>query len=147
VVDSRATGDGEVRRRRVCNHCKRRFTTYERVGSPNLKVIKRDERTEPFSTDKLLRSLRRVCRHRPAVTPAVIERIAYAIEAQLYDAGARSVRSCQIVDLALARLADVDRVSYHRLAANYLDEDGQLRTEPRPPPIDEPAQQDLFAGD
>ncbi len=147
MVDSRTTADGQVRRRRVCNHCKRRFTTYEVVGSPNLKVIKRNERTEPFETHKLLRALRRVCRHRANVTEAMIERIAHAIEAQLYDAGAKSVRSSQIVDLALARLAAIDRVSYNRLAANYLDENGQLRTEARPISAEEAAQQDLFHAD
>jgi transcriptional repressor NrdR len=67
VVDSRTTADGGVRRRRVCSQCKRRFTTYERVGSPNLKVLKRSDKTEPFSSDKLLRALRRVCRHRSNV--------------------------------------------------------------------------------
>ena len=144
VVDSRTTADGGVRRRRVCNACKRRFTTYERVGSPNLKVIKRNDKAEPFSSRKLLRVLRRVCRHRPGITPADIERVAHAIEAQLIDAGAKSVRSHQIADLLLARLAEVDRIAYNRLAANYVDEGGQLRTEPRPVTPEEAAQLGLF---
>lgn len=147
MVDSRTTADGGVRRRRLCNQCKRRFTTYERVGSPNLKVLKRSDKTEPFSSEKLLRALRRVCRHRSNVADSVIERIAHTIEAQLIDAGAKSVRSGQIVDLALARLATVDRVSHNRLAANYLDEEGQLRTEPRPVSAEEAAQLGLFKGE
>ena len=55
------------------------------------------------------------------------------------------MRSGQIVDLALARLATIDRVAYNRLAANYLDENGQLRTDPRP--VADAAQQDLFRGE
>ena len=141
VVDSRGTADGGVRRRRVCNHCKRRFTTYERVGSPLLKVVKRSERSEPFDSAKLLRALQRVCRHRPGVRKRDIERVARAIEAQLIDAGAKSVRSGQIAELALARLAELDRIAYERLAANYMDEDGVLRTDPPPPPFTEDERQ------
>ena len=147
VVDSRTTADGGVRRRRLCSQCKRRFTTYERVGSPNLKVLKRSDKAEPFSSEKLRRALRRVCRHRSNVAASEIGRIANSIEAQLIDAGAKSVRSGQIVELVLARLADVDLVSYNRLAANYLDEDGQLRTEQRPVSAEEAAQLGLFKGD
>lgn len=145
VVDSRTAGDGGVRRRRICNHCKRRFTTYERVGSPSLKVIKRSGRNEPFDSDKLLRALRRVCRRRPGVKKRDVERVARAIEAQLIDSGLKSVKSGQIAELALARLQELDRISYERLAANYLDEDGVLRTDPpRPPPPEDEQQLGLF---
>lgn len=146
VLDSRQSPDG-IRRRRLCNDCKRRFTTYERAGSIDLKVIKRDERTEPFEPGKLVRSLERVTRNRPNVTAEDISRIARAIEAQLLDAGARSVRSGQIVDLALARLRDLDLLAYNRLAANYLDETGHLRTEHRPMTEAEAAQLGLFQPD
>ena len=144
VLDSRATSEG-VRRRRLCNRCKRRFTTYERASAPGLKVIKRNERIEQFDADKLQHALRRVCRNRPAITEDDIRRIARDIEARLVDASAKSVRSSQIVVLALARLLEIDRVAYNRLAANYIDEDGQLRLEPRPAGAsEEEAQLGLF---
>lgn len=143
VVDSRATGEA-VRRRRLCNACKRRFTTYERVGAPSLKVIKRSERSESFDSDKLQRALLRVCRNRPNIDSDTVRRVARSIEAQLVDAGARTVRSSQIVELALRRLAEIDKLAYDRLAANYLDENGQLRTESRQISPEEAAQLGLF---
>ena len=142
-MDSRSTGEA-VRRRRLCSACKRRFTTYERVAAPSLKVIKRNERSEPFDSDKLRRTLRRVCRNRPTIKPETIRRVARSIEAQLVDAGARTVRSSQIVELALVRLAELDKLAYDRLAADYMDESGQLRTESRQLSPEEAAQLGLF---
>ena len=146
VVDSRASAEG-VRRRRACNECKRRFTTYEKVGSPSLKVIKRSDKTEQFDSDKLQRALKRVCRDRPAIDDDAIRRIARAIEAELVDAGARTVRSSQLAGLALKRLAVLDKLAYDRLAANYIDEDGRLRTEGRKMSPEEAAQLGLFQRD
>jgi transcriptional repressor NrdR len=116
------------------------------VGSPGLKVLKRDERTELFESEKLQRALRRVCRNRP-IGDEAIRRIARDIEARLLDAGAKSVRSSQIVDLALARLSEIDKVAYDRLAANYIDEDGALRTDARRLSPEEAAQLGLFQAD
>lgn len=146
VVDSRVTSDG-VRRRRSCNRCKRRFTTYERVSAPGLRVIKRSDKTELFDSDKIVRALRRVCRHRTGMGEDVFQRIARSIEAELLDSGAKTVRTGQIAALALARLAEIDRVSYNRLAANYIDEDGQLRPDSRKITAEEAAQLGLFESD
>jgi transcriptional repressor NrdR len=144
VVDSRAAADG-VRRRRTCNECRRRFTTDEKVRPPQLKVTKRGRSgAEPFDTDKLVRCLQRVCRGRPGINPKGIAR---AIEAQLVDAGARTVRSAQIVELALARLREVDQLAYERLSANYLDEDGRLNVEGRPVSDEDDTQLGLFGAD
>jgi transcriptional repressor NrdR len=126
VSDSRATGDGQIRRRRICNQCKRRFTTYERVGAPGLKVVKRSGKTEDFSPEKLRICLERVCRHRTVLDQVTV--LARAIEADLLDSGAKKIPSSRIADLVLARLRDADRVSWNRMAANYVAEDGQLRT-------------------
>jgi transcriptional repressor NrdR len=143
VLDSRSTTEG-VRRRRQCNACRRRFTTYERAGAPSLKVIKRNERIEAFDSDKLQRALRRVCRNRSAVGEEDIRRIARDIEAELVDGNARTVYSGQIATMALRRLGDIDRLAYNRLAVNYLDENGQLRTDPRPAGEGEIPQLGLF---
>lgn len=107
-------------------------------------MIKRNERPQAFDSDKLQRSLRRVCRNRPNIDPDVIRRLARGIEAQLVDAGARSVRSSQIVDLVLQRLTHIDKLAYDRFAANYIDEDGQLRTDSRTLSPEEVAQLGLF---
>lgn len=146
MLDSRATSEG-VRRRRRCNGCRRRFTTYERTGAPGLKVVKRGERSEPFDSDKLQRALSRVCRNRAGITADDIRRIARDIEAELVDASARSVHSGQIVELALRRLRDIDRLAYERLAVNYVDEGGRLRTQPRASEPDALPQLGLFVPD
>lgn len=146
VSDSRATADHQIRRRRICTQCKRRFTTYERIGSPSLKVIKRSGKTEPFSTDKLATCLRRVTRYRPVMGDQ-LARLGRAIEAQLVDAGTSKITSGQILDQVLARLRDLDRVSFNRLAANYTDEAGRLRTDAPIGDGDADDQLDLFGAD
>jgi transcriptional regulator NrdR family protein len=106
-------------------------------------VIKRSGRAEQFDAGKLHRALRRVCRHRPGIGDDDIRRIARDIEARLVDEGVKSVHSGRVAQLALDRLAEIDRLSHDRLAVNYIDEDGQLRTLPRTADGD-PSQLGLF---
>lgn len=126
VTETRVTADG-MRRRRVCTVCKRRFTTYERLGAPSLKVAKRDGTTEPFDGDKLFRALRRVAAHRNTVTDDDLRRVARDIEATLIDNNRKSIAWDEIVTEALARLQNIDPVLARRLAANYTDETGAVR--------------------
>ena len=137
VTETRVTADG-LRRRRVCTVCKRRFTTYEKLGAPSLKVQKRDGSVEPFDTEKLLTSLRRVCAHRNSVSDDDLKRIARDIEATLVDSGRKSISWSDLVSLSLARLENVDPICAQRLAANYTDESGAVRfdrsTTSEPPP-------------
>ena len=126
VTETRVTVDG-MRRRRVCTVCKRRFTTYEKLGAPGLRVGKRDGGIEAFDGDKLFRALRRVAAHRSTVSDDDLRRIARDIEATLIDSGRRSIAWSDIVTLALSRLQNVDPVSAARLAANYTDETGAVR--------------------
>ncbi len=126
VTETRVTADG-LRRRRVCTACKRRFTTYEKLGAPGLKVTKRDGTSEPFDGDKLLVALRRVCAHRTNVSDHDLRRISRDIEATLVDGGRKSIGWSDIVSLALDRLGNVDGVAAQRLAANYTDESGSVR--------------------
>lgn len=146
MLDSRTTTDA-VRRRRNCNSCKRRFTTYEKLGAPNLKVVKRSQRSEPFDESKLRTSLERVCSRRPNVGKRDIDRIVRAVETRLLAASAKSVRSSTIVDLVLEFLSDVDTVAHNRMAANYIDENGDLRTDGRPQTDGDDAQTALFPDD
>jgi transcriptional repressor NrdR len=137
VTETRVTADG-LRRRRVCTACKRRFTTYEKLGAPGLKVTKRDGTTEPFDGEKLLHALRRICAHRSVVSDPDLRRIARDLEATLVDSGRKSIAWSDIVTLALDRLQNVDPVSAQRLAANYTDETGAVRFDreqsPQPSP-------------
>jgi len=126
VTETRVTADG-MRRRRVCTVCKRRFTTYERLGAPGLRVTKRDGSVEAFDGDKLFQALRRVAAHRNIVADEDLRRIARDIEATLVDSGRKSIAWSDIVTLALSRLENIDPVSAHRLAANYTDETGAVR--------------------
>ena len=126
VTETRVTADG-LRRRRACTVCKRRFTTYEKLGAPGVKVHKRDGRSEPFDADKLLRALERVAAHRTGVRTDDLRRIARDIEATLVDGGRKSVAWSDLVPLVLDRLRNVDPISASRFAANYTDETGALR--------------------
>jgi transcriptional repressor NrdR len=134
VTETRVTADG-MRRRRVCTVCKRRFTTYEKVGAPALKVSKRDGSLEPFEGDKLFLALQRVAAHR-GVADEDLRRVARDIEATLVDSGRKSVAWNDIVSLALDRLKNIDPISAHRFAANYLDETGVLRFDEKLPAAD-----------
>jgi len=137
VTETRVTADG-LRRRRVCTACKRRFTTYEKVGAPGLKVQKRDGEVEPFDGDKLFRSLQRVAAHRQAVREDDLRRLARDIEANLVDSGRKSIPWHEIVALALERLRNIDPVSEQRLAANYTDESGAVRLANTEPSVESP---------
>jgi len=143
VVDSRTTAEA-VRRRRVCGACKRRFTTYERLGAPNLKVIKHNDKVEPFESQKLRRTIERVCRHRPSIRQNDIDRIVRSIETELLAATVKAIYSGHIAELLLARLADIDPIAYDRFAANYIDEDGHLRVNTQKVVDAKPAQSELF---
>jgi transcriptional repressor NrdR len=136
VTETRVTADG-LRRRRVCTVCKRRFTTYEKLGAPALKVGKRDGSVEPFDTEKLITSLRRVCAHRNNVSDEDLKRIARDIEATLVDSGRKSISWSDLVSLALARLQNVDPVcAQPRGELHGRDRRGSLQSQQclQPPP-------------
>ncbi len=117
VVDTRDVSDG-IRRRRECEKCRQRFTTYERIATVNLLVVKRDERREKFNRDKLLSSLQSACGKRP-VSAGVLEDAAREIEADLYALGEAEVPSHVIGELVMKRLRDIDGVAYVRFASVY----------------------------
>ena len=147
VTETRVSADG-VRRRRVCVACKRRFTTYEKVGSPGLKVEKRDGSFEPFDSDKLYRALERVTRHRDGVIDADdLRRIVRDVETALVDRAARTARWSDLVRLVIDRLRPIDAVSADRFETNYRDERGQVRLDDAAQPSTERPQLGLFRAD
>jgi len=125
VTETRVTADG-LRRRRQCTVCKRRFTTYEKVGLPGVKVTKRDGKVELFDRAKLLTALARVTAHRP-VSDEALQRIAADIEARLVDGARKMIAWSDIAEIAIDRLRDIDQLSAQRLEANYIDESGAVR--------------------
>lgn len=117
VVDTRDVNDA-IRRRRECETCHQRFTTYERVASVNLLVVKRDQRREKFDREKLLSSMQTSCGKRP-VPAGVLEEAAREIEADLYALGESEVPSQTIGEMVMKRLRDIDGVAYVRFASVY----------------------------
>lgn len=117
VVDSRELPE-RVRRRRECTACGRRFTTYERIETVELVVVKRDGRREDFDRQKLLRSVRNACHKRP-VPVAQIEKLVGEVEGTLLKRGVTEVPSRLIGDLVMERLKAVDEIAYVRFASIY----------------------------
>jgi transcriptional repressor NrdR len=118
VVDTRATGDS-IRRRRECQSCRKRFTTYEQI-SEALLIVKRDGRREPFDRFKLLQGLRIACAKRP-IAMTDIERVVSQIEEHLFSLGKAEVRSEVIGQLILEKLKELDPLAYIRYAIVYME--------------------------
>lgn len=121
VKDSRPTEDGTaIRRRRQCEDCGARFTTFERIQLRDVIVIKTDGQRESFDRDKLLRSVAIACRKRP-IDPARIERLVSGIQRQLETSGDAEVPSDEIGARVMAALKGLDSVAYIRFASVYRD--------------------------
>ncbi len=119
VIDSRDVNDG-VRRRRQCLSCNARFTTYERLQPGSLFVIKKDERREEFSQDKLLNGIRKACEKRPLPT-GTIDKLADDIEAELYQLSKAEIPSTVIGDMVMKQLKSLDYIAYIRFASVYRE--------------------------
>jgi transcriptional repressor NrdR len=119
VIDSRLSQGGEVtRRRRECDHCARRYTTYERVEEVLPVVVKKDGRREPFDRMKVSAGLRRACEKRP-VSSETLDRIVDRIERELVDSGEKEVESTRIGERCMEALREADQVAYVRFASVY----------------------------
>lgn len=119
VIDSRMSKNGaNVRRRRECLKCKRRFTTYEYVERIPLMVIKKDGRREHFDRQKLMNGLIKACEKRP-VSVERIERLIDDIERKLEKKHAREVKSQEIGELVMNTLQNFDKIAYVRFASVY----------------------------
>jgi transcriptional repressor NrdR len=121
VKDSRPTEeDTAIRRRRVCEDCSGRFTTFERVQLRDITVIKRSGRRVPFDREKLLRSVTIALRKRP-IQPERIERLVSDLARQLESSGESDVTSAAIGELVMDALKELDPVAYVRFASVYRD--------------------------
>jgi len=130
VIDTSHDSRGGTRRRRVCDHCGQRFSSYERPILATPLLVKRDGTREEFSRDKVLSGIRVACAKRP-VAAADIEHIAGEIEAELQQLGRAEVPSRLVGDKIIAKLKDLDEVAYIRYAIVYLglDDLESIRTE------------------
>jgi transcriptional repressor NrdR len=117
VKDSRDIGDA-IHRRRECEQCKGRFSTYERVEKSHLMVIKRDQRREPFDRQKLYIGIRKACEKRP-LPAGDIENAVEEIEQELYHFGRQEVPTSIIGELVMERLRQLDKIAYIRFASVY----------------------------
>lgn len=119
VVDSRPADDGRaIRRRRECEACKFRFTTFERVEKTPLLVIKKNGTREEFNREKILRGLIRSCEKRP-VAMEQVEKIVDEVENQIRGLGENEIASAIIGEYIMEKLADIDEVAYIRFASVY----------------------------
>jgi transcriptional repressor NrdR len=117
VIDSRDTKES-VRRRRECEDCKKRFTTYERVEMSPLVVIKKDGRREPFDRNKLMKGITIACGKRP-ISQEKIEQVVDRIESRLRDLNKEEIKSKMIGDMVMEQLKELDNVAYIRFASVY----------------------------
>ncbi|MBR4452004.1 MAG: transcriptional regulator NrdR [Clostridia bacterium] len=119
VIDSRPTDEGErIRRRRECNACGQRFTTYEIIETVPIIVVKKDHSRQVFDRDKLFRGMLKSCEKRP-VSLEQLEKAVDNIEIQLQSAFDREVSSDKIGELAMEQLRVLDEVAYVRFASVY----------------------------
>jgi transcriptional repressor NrdR len=119
VVDSRPVEENSaLRRRRQCDNCGARFTTYERIASSPLWVVKKDGRREEFSSDKLRSGIVKACNKRP-VAIADIERSVAEIEATLRRDGQSEISVERVGELVMEKLLQLDQIAYVRFASVY----------------------------
>lgn len=119
VIDSRQSREGDsIRRRRECEGCGARFTSYERIEQPVPLIVKRDGRREAYLRDKLIAGLRRACEKRPVPMDA-IEALADRVESRLGETGDAEVPSRLLGDVVMAELEQLDQVAWLRFASVY----------------------------
>lgn len=119
VIDSRPAEEGAtIRRRRECQSCQKRFTTYEIIERLPLVVVKRDNSRQTFDKVKLINGMVRACEKRP-VTLSTLEAIADDIEQELQSNLEREISTVDIGEMVMARLKQVDEVAYVRFASVY----------------------------
>lgn len=121
VVDSRPTDEGSsIRRRRECLACKKRFTTYEKIDSLPLLVVKKDGERVPFDSDKIKIGIIKACEKRP-VPMHEIETLVASVEKTIFNTLRQEISSNEIGELVMQGLKDLDDVAYVRFASVYKE--------------------------
>ncbi len=121
VVDSRPVDDNTaIRRRRLCDSCGKRFTSYEKAETIPLRVVKKDENREPFDRTKIEAGILRACHKRP-ISVDQVEEVVDQIEKDVYNLEVREIESARIGEIVMRYLKDLDAVAYVRFASVYRE--------------------------
>ena len=121
VIDSRPVEeDNSIRRRRVCDGCSRRFTTYEKIETIPMVVIKKDNNRETYDRSKIESGILRACHKRP-VSMNQIRRTVDEIEAEIYERTEKEIPSKDIGEMVMRKVHDLDQVAYVRFASVYRE--------------------------
>lgn len=120
VIDSRPTDDSSIRRRRQCDECGKRFTTYEKVETMPLIVIKKDNNRESYSREKIEAGIVRSCHKRP-VSINQINQLVDDVETAIFNIGEKEIPTTRIGEIVMDKLKDVDAVAYVRFASVYRE--------------------------
>lgn len=120
VIDSRPTDDSSIRRRRQCDECGKRFTTYEKVETLPLIVVKKDNNREPYDREKIVAGIVRSCHKRP-ISMTQINDMVDDIEGQIFNMGEKEIPTTTIVSIVMDKLKDLDEVAYVRFASVYRE--------------------------
>lgn len=120
VIDSRRNEDFSIRRRRECEKCKKRFTTYEKIESSPVLVVKKDNTREPFSKEKLRRGVLSSCIKRP-ISSKTIDRLIDEVEKEVMLCEDNEIKSIDIGEIVLKKLKKIDDVAYIRFASVYRE--------------------------
>ena len=121
VIDSRPVEDSNsIRRRRICDSCSRRFTTYEKIETIPMIVIKKDNNREPYDRSKIEGGILRACHKRP-VSINQIKKAVDEIEAEIFDREEKEISSTEIGEMAMRRISKLDQVAYVRFASVYRE--------------------------
>lgn len=120
VIDSRPTEDSSIRRRRQCDECGKRFTTYEKVETMPIIVIKKDNNREPYDREKLVAGIVRSCHKRP-VSLSQINAMVDELETQIFNTGEKEIPTTTIGMIVMDKLKELDEVAYVRFASVYRE--------------------------
>ena len=121
VIDSRPAEDGSaIRRRRSCDECGKRFTTYEKVETIPLIIIKKDNNREQYNRSKIVRGIIRACYKRP-VSAEAIQKTVERIENEIFNLEAKEVSSTDVGEIVMDELKELDEVAYVRFASVYRE--------------------------
>ncbi len=121
VIDSRPVEEGgSIRRRRLCGNCSKRFTTYEKIETIPLNIIKKDKGREMYDRSKLESGILRACYKRP-VSTANIQRMIDQIETELYNQEEKEISSKEVGEIVMNHLKEIDGVAYVRFASVYRE--------------------------
>ena len=120
VIDSRPTDDSSIRRSRQCDECGTRFTTYEKVETLPLIVVKKDNNREPYDREKIVAGIVRSCHKRP-ISMTQINDMVDDIEGQIFNMGEKEIPTTTIGSIVMDKLKDLDEVAYVRFASVYRE--------------------------